>query len=61
MGLALAFDLDGLDGLITDSELVLSVYLMTLSIVIGFVVAFECVERLKRRSPVEKLLRKRFG
>lgn len=60
MSLALSLfpDLDGLDGLISESETVLSVYLATLAILLAFVVVAECIAWFKRRSPVEKMLRR---
>lgn len=51
-------ELDGLDGVIAQTETVLSVYLGSLAILLVFVVVGECVTRFKRRSPVEKLLRR---
>lgn len=57
----LFFDLDGLDGLISDTETVLSVYGEACGILLAFVVIGACVERFRRRSPVEKLSRRRFG
>lgn len=50
-----------LDGLISESETVLCIYLAVLAIVVVFVVVGACVERFKARSPVEKILRRRFG
>lgn len=54
------FDFDGLDGLIDpEGILVLLVWIITLAFMLVFTVVGECVDRLKRRSPVEKLVRKR--
>lgn len=60
MSLALSLfpDLDGFDSLIAESETVLSLYAAVLAILLCFIVVGECIER-RRRSPVEKLLRKR--
>lgn len=49
------------EDLISESETVLAIYLASLAILLTFLVAFQCVERFRRRSPVEKLLRRRFG
>jgi hypothetical protein len=54
-------DLDGLDGLISESESVLGVYAAVLALLVAFVVAGSLIERRKRRSPVEKILRRRIG
>lgn len=53
--------LDIPDDLISETEVVLAIYVAALAIVLVFVVAFHCIERFKRRSPVEKILRRRFG
>lgn len=54
-------DLDGLDGLIAESELFLQAYLWSLVVLVGLVVIGQCVSYFKRRSPVEQMLRRRFG
>ena len=50
-------DLDGFDGLISESELVLEAWLGALAILIAFVVIGRCVDRFKRRVKVEKISR----
>lgn len=54
------FDFDGLDGLISESELVLQAWLGALALVLVFVVIGAAVARCKRRSAVEKILRRRL-
>jgi len=52
-------DLDGLDGLIDQSELALEAWLGALAILLAFVVIGRCVDRVKRRVKVEKIVRRR--
>ena len=52
--------IENLDLIISQAETVLSVYMGVLAILLAFVVIGSAIER-KRRSPVEKLLRRRFG
>jgi hypothetical protein len=59
LSISLFPDIDGLDRLISDSETVLQAWLGALAILLAMVVIFECVERW-RRSPIEKLLKRRF-
>lgn len=55
------FDLDGLDFLIEESMPVLAIWLVALAVSLATVVISEGVDRIKHRSPVDKLLRRRFG
>jgi hypothetical protein len=55
------FDLDGLDGLIESSMPWFGLWLFALAFCLVLVVIGQCVSRLRHRSPVEKLLRRRFG
>jgi hypothetical protein len=59
LSLSLFPDIDGLDGLISDSEVVLAVFLATLAILLAFVVIGRCVDYVRRQSPVEKIVRRR--
>ena len=52
--------IENLDLIIAQAETVLSVYMAVLAILLAFVVIGGAIER-KRRSPVEKLLRRRLG
>lgn len=62
MPLALSlFDIDGLDGLIESSMPAFALLLLALAIVIAAIVISQCVDRARHRSPVDKLLRRRFG
>jgi hypothetical protein len=64
MSLSLSlFDLDGFDGLIEQSMPWFALWLIALAIGLAIVVTFRCVERVRHRSPVDRLLRqgKRFG
>jgi len=60
LSISLFPDLDGLDGVISESETVLETFLMTLAILVAFVVIGRCVERVKRRVKVEKVVRRRL-
>lgn len=55
------FDFDGFDGLIPDSENCLSISLAILALLLLVAAVGEFACRIRRRSPVEKLLRRRFG
>jgi len=59
LSISLFPDLDGLDGLISESELVLQAWLGALAILIAFVVIGRLVDRFKRRVKVEKISRRR--
>lgn len=63
MNLALALfpDIDGLDGLIEQSMPWFIAWLVTLALLLIGLTAFQLVQHFRLRSPVEKLLRKRFG
>ena len=54
-------DLDGLDGLISESETVLSTFLWVLAILIAFVVVGNCIERIRRRVRISKVTQRRLG
>jgi len=53
-------DIDGLENLISESELVLQVWVLALAIIISACVIGACVARCKRRSAVEKIIRRRL-
>lgn len=59
--LSLFPDIDGLDGLIEQSMPYFGLWLFVLALLLIAVVVADCVNRFRRRSPVEKLLRRRFG
>lgn len=52
-------DLDGLDDLIGDSATGISMYLASIAILLAFLLAHAVIDRVKQRSPVEKLIRRR--
>lgn len=54
-------DIDNLDRVMAQAETVLAVWIAALAILLAFVVIGDCIQRFKKRSPVEKLLRRRFG
>lgn len=55
------FDLDGLDFLVEETTPWLGLALFALAIVLAIVVVRNCADRIVHRSPVDKLLRRRFG
>jgi hypothetical protein len=58
MSLSLSlFDLDGFDGLIEQSMPWFALWLFAVAIGLAIVVAFRCLERVRHRSPVDRLLR----
>jgi hypothetical protein len=59
LSISLFPDLDGLEDLIGDSETGLQVYLASLAIVLALLIAHAVVDRLRQRSPVEKLIKGR--
>lgn len=61
LALSLFPDVDGLDGLIESSMPVFALWLFALALVLAAIVISECVDRVRHRSPVDKLLRRRFG
>ena len=61
LSISLFPDLDGLDGLIDQSEWVLQTWLWAMAFLLIFIVSRECALRFKRRSEVEKIIRRRLG
>lgn len=63
MSLALSLfpDVDGLDGLIEASMPLFMLWLIALGAAVVLVILHNFTDRMRRRSPVEKLLRRRFG
>jgi hypothetical protein len=59
LSISLFPDLDGLDGLISDSEFYLRLWAMALALILAGVVARGAVA-VRKRSPVEKILRRRL-
>jgi len=55
------FDFDRLDELIDAAMPGLALWVFALAFCLILYVLIECVGRFRRRSPVEKLLRRRFG
>jgi hypothetical protein len=53
-------DLETIDGLIEASTTVLTLYGGVLALMLVFIAIGECIER-KRRSPVERMIRRRRG
>lgn len=53
--------LEDLDDLVCSSELMLAAGLWALAIMIVYVVVQMCVDRFSKRSPVEKLMKRKFG
>jgi hypothetical protein len=53
------FDFDGFDGLIEETGSGLGVYFAACALVLAFVVAGSLAER-RRRSPVERIVRRRY-
>lgn len=60
LSLSLFPDIDSLEGLIDETSTVLTVYVVTLAILLAVIVIGEVIAH-RRRSPVEKLLRRRLG
>jgi hypothetical protein len=54
-------NIDGLDSLIEQSMPLFALWLLALGFLLSGVVVHKCVVRFKERSPVEKILRRRFG
>ena len=52
-------DIDGLDALFGDSDLAMQVSIAALLLTFAFVVAHAVVDRIERRSPVERLIKGR--
>jgi hypothetical protein len=61
LALALFPDVDGLDDLIEASMPWFTLWLIALALALIFIVVGQGVSRFRRRSPVERLLRRRFG
>lgn len=61
LALTLFPDVDGLDGLIEQSMPWFGLWLFALALVLAVIVTADCVDRFRRRSPVDRLLRRRFG
>lgn len=61
LALTLFSDADGLDDLIEASMPGLMLWLVILALAIVVVLVLNLFDRFKPRSPVEKLLRRRFG
>lgn len=61
LALTLFPEVDGLDGLIEESMPWLGAWLFLLAIILVVMVIGSLIQRFRRRSPVEKLLRRRFG
>lgn len=61
LALALFPDVDGLDGLIDESMPWFAAWLILLAISLLIMLAGKGIARLRRRSPVEQLLHRRFG
>lgn len=59
LSISLFPDLDGIEDLIGDSETGLQMYLASLAILLAFLIAHAVIDRLKQRSPVEKLIKGR--
>lgn len=53
-------DLDGLDGLVSDSETMLMIYLCTAAGALCLAAIVNCAAAIRRRSPVERLMKRRF-
>lgn len=61
LAVSLFSDADGLDDLIEASMPMLMLWMCALAVAIVLVIGFNAIDRLRHRSPVEKLLRRRFG
>lgn len=61
LALSLLPDVDGLDGLIEASMPLFVLWLIALGTAVVVVILHDCIDRMRHRSPVEKLLRRRFG
>lgn len=61
LSLTLFPELDGLDGLIEATMPAFAIWLFALAIVLSAIVIHQCVDRIRHRSPVDRLLRRRFG
>jgi hypothetical protein len=61
LAISLFPDIDGLDGLIESSMPVFAVLLFALALVLATLVVSDCLDRARHRSPVDRLLRRRFG
>lgn len=61
LALTLFPDIDGLDGLIESTMPLFAFVLFALGAAIVGVLAHDCVDRIRHRSPVDKLLRRRPG
>jgi len=61
MSLAISLfpDLTGIEDLIGDSETGLQVSLASLAILLAVLIAHAVIDRLRQRSPVEKLIKRR--
>jgi hypothetical protein len=61
LALSLFPDVDGLDGLIDASMPLFALLLWALALGLAITVIGQGVARIRSRSPVDKLLRRRFG
>lgn len=52
-------DLDGLEDLLGDSATGISMYLASIAILLAFILAHAVIDRVKQRSPVERLIKRR--